>query len=227
MSRSAQAYVAAVIGTWAASMAFVLTHWQSDSLVRFSIFLGLFIAAAALKYRVPGITGTFSPVFIFALLGSAALSLPEVAVAGACGGIVQCIFKPQRRPSFVQVWFNAANLSLSSAAAHLVVQPEILGLTPQPLLISLTLGASAMYFVNTALVSVVLTLVQRESLIEVWKHWCVGSLPFYLVGALIVAAPLSVDRQVSSMAVLLVAPAVLLAATYFRLVFREGGSQGV
>jgi hypothetical protein len=221
MPRSAQVYIAAVIGTWAASMAFVLTHWQTDSLPRFSVFLCLFVGAATLKYRVPGIVGTFSPVFVFALLGSATLSLSEVAVAGASGGIVQCIFKPQRRPSFVQVCFNAASLSMSSSAAHLVVQPEILGLPAKPLLISLTLGASVMYLVNTGLVSVVLTLVQRESLVEVWKHWCVGSLPFYLVGALIVAVPLSVDRQVTSTIALLMAPAILLAAIYFRIIFRS------
>jgi len=205
-------------------MAFVLSHWQTDSLGRFSVFLGLFVTAATLKYRVPGVVGTFSPVFVFALLGSATLSLSEVAVAGACGGIVQCIFKPQRRPSFVQVCFNAANLSMGSSAAHLVVQPEILGLAANPLLITLPLAASVMYLINTGLVSVVLTLVQRESLVEVWKHWCVGSLPFYLVGGLIVAAPLSVDRHITSTIALLVAPAIVLATIYFRIIFRSSGN---
>lgn len=236
MPRSAKVYIAGVIGTWAASMAFVLTHWQSDSLARFSVFLCLFVVAATLKYRVPGITGTYSPVFFFALLGSATLSLAEVAIAGACGGIVQCIFKPQRRPLLVQVFFNAASLSLSSSVAHLVVQPQVLGLAAQPLLISLVFGASVMYVVNTALVSVVLTLVQRESLTEVWKHWCLGSLPFYLVGVIIVAATLSAERQVTPEAALLVAPAILLTTIYFHIALRcpnnglphsQGVSRGV
>ena len=236
MPRSAKAYIAAVIGTWAATMAFVLTHWQSDSLARFLVFLCLFVAAATLKYRVPGITGTFSPVFFFALLGSATLSLPEAAVAAAWAGIVQCTFQPQRRPSLVQVCFNAATLSLSCAVAHLIVQPQILGLSPKPLLISLVLAASVMYFMNTALVSVVLTLVQRESLTEVWKHWCLGSLPFYLVGAIIVAATLSAESPVTSLVALLVAPAILLTTIYFRISLRspvngllhsQGASRGV
>ncbi len=217
-------------------MAFALTHWQSDGLARFFVFLSLFVVAATLKYRVPGISGTYSPVFFFALLGSATLSLPEVAVAAAIGGIVQCTFKPQRRPSLAQVLFNAATLSMSCSIAHLIVQPEILGLTAQPLLISLTLGASIMYFVNTALVSVILTLVQRESLTAVWKHWCLGSFPFYLVGAIIVAATLSSGRQVTSVVALLVTPAILLITVYFRFVFRsrsnvvlhpQGASHGV
>lgn len=221
MPRSAKLYIAAVIGTWAASMAFVLTHWQSESLANFAVFLCLFVVAATLKYRVPGITGTYSPVFFFALLGSAMLSLSEVAVAAACGGLVQCVFKPQRRPLLVQVLFNAATLSLSSSAAHLIVQPRLLGLAPQPLLISLALAASIMYVVNTVLVSVVLTLVQRESLREVWKHWCLGSLPFYGAGVIIAAATLSAERQVTSVAALLVAPAILLTTIYFRFALRS------
>jgi biotin transporter BioY len=89
-----------------------------------------------------------------------------------------------------------------------------------------------MYVVNTALVSVVLTLVQRESLTEVWKHWCLGSLPFYLVGVIIVAATLSAERQVTSEAALLVAPAILLTTIYFHIALRSPNnglpySQGV
>jgi hypothetical protein len=221
MPRSAKLYIAAVIGTWAASMAFVLTHWQSESLAKFAVFLCLFVVAATLKYRVPGITGTYSPVFFFALLGSATLSLSEVAVAASCAGVVQCIFKPQRRPLPVQVLFNAATLSLSSSAAHLIVQPQILDLAPQPLMISLALAAAAMYVINTVLVSIVLTLVQRESLREVWKHWCLGSLPFYGAGVIIAAAALSAERQLTAVAALLVAPAILLTTIYFRFALRS------
>jgi hypothetical protein len=227
MPRSAKIYVASVIGIWVTIMALVLMHWQTDSLARFFVFLCLFVGAATLKYRVPGIVGTFSPVFFFALLGSATLSLSEVAVAGACGGIVQCIFRPQRRPSFIQVCFNAATLSLSCLAAHLVVQPQILGFTAQPLLISLALAASVMYFANIVLVSVVLTLVQHESLTEVWKHWCLGSLPFYLVGAMIVAATLTAQNPVSLSVAIMVTPAILLTTVYYRVWFRNDGSRSI
>ena len=43
-------------------------------------------------------------------------------------------------------------------------------------MIPLILGASVVYFVNTALVSVVLTLVERGSFAEVWKQTSVRGL---------------------------------------------------
>ena len=108
MTRSAKAYIDAVIATGAATLASALLNWRSDSLGRFSVFLFFFIVAATLKCRVPGVTGTYSPVFFLALLGSVTLSFSEVAVASALAGIVQSTFRPKRRPSLIQVCFNAA-----------------------------------------------------------------------------------------------------------------------
>src|ERR1035438_158035 len=56
-----------------ATIVSTLLNWRSDSIVHYSVFLFLFIAAATLKCRVPGVTGTYSPVFFFALLGAATL----------------------------------------------------------------------------------------------------------------------------------------------------------
>jgi hypothetical protein len=161
MPKSAKAYINAVIAAGAVTLSSALLYWRSDSLLHFSVFLALFIAAAMLKCRVPGVTGTYSSVFFFALLGSATLSFSEVAVASALAGIVQSICRPKRRPALIQVCFNGANLALSASAGLVVVQRRIPGLTEQPLMILLILGASVVYFVNTALVSVVLTLVER------------------------------------------------------------------
>src|ERR1035438_9491292 len=99
-----------------ATIVSTLLNWRSDSIVHYSVFLFLFIAAATLKCRVPGVTGTYSPVFFFALLGAATLSFSELAVASALAGIVQATFRPKRRPTLSEVCFNAANLALSSCA---------------------------------------------------------------------------------------------------------------
>jgi hypothetical protein len=83
MTAKAKAFIAAVITAGAATVAFALIHWRSDDLTRFFVYLLLFAAAATLKCRVPGVTGTYSPVFFFTLLGSATLSFSEVAVASS------------------------------------------------------------------------------------------------------------------------------------------------
>jgi hypothetical protein len=227
VTTSAKAYIDAVIATGAATIAAALLNWQSAGLVRFSVFLFFFIAAATLKCRVPGVTGTYSPVFFFALLGSATLSFSEVAVASALAGVVQCTFKAKRRPVLIQVCFNAANLTLSSCAGLVVIQREIPGLTDQPFLISLILGASVVYFVNTALVSVVLTLVERGSFADVWKNWCLGSLLYYVVGAMIVAAARTTDNQVSTTAAILLTPPILLITLWYHLWLRQAAVQRI
>jgi len=217
MNNSAKTYIAAVILTGAAVTAFALAHWRSDSTARFSVFLLLFIAAAMLKCKVPGVAGTYSPVFFFSLLASASLSFSEVVVVSAIGGMVQCIFLARQRVSAVQVCFNGANMLLSTAAAYVFVERQVAGLTAQPLLIGVILGASAFYIVNTALVATVITLVERGSIAEIWKHWCLGSLPYYLAGAVIACGTISAAAPVTTVVALLVAPPILLATAYFRM----------
>ncbi len=216
MTKGTKTYIDAVVAAGAATIASAVVNWRSDSLLHYSVFLFFFLAAATLKCRVPGVTGTYSPVFFFALLGSATLSFSEIAVAAALAGIVQSTFRTARRPSSIQVCFNAANLAISACAGFPIIQRQIPGLTEQPLMISLILGASVVYFVNTALVSVVLTLVERGSIAEVWKNWCLGSLPYYIVGAMIVAATISAQNRVSAVATILIAPSILLTTMYYR-----------
>lgn len=216
MTKGTKAYIDAVVATGAAAVAAAVVNWQSESLVHFSVYLFLFVVSATLKCRVPGVNGTYSPVFFFALLGSAMLSFSEVAVASALAGVVQCTFRPKRRPSLIQICFNACNLTLSACAGLVIVQGQIPGLTEQPLLILLMLAASVMYFVNTALVSVVLTLVEQTSFAKVWNHWCLGSLPYYIVGAMIASAALNAGRRLSIIAILLLVPSILLTTLCYR-----------
>jgi hypothetical protein len=227
MTKSAKAYIDAVIAAGAATIASAVLNWRSDSLVHYSVFFLLFVAAATLKCRVPGVTGTYSPVFFFALLGSATLSFSEVAVASAVAGIVQSTFRPKRRPSLIQVCFNAANLALSSCAGLPIIQRQIPGLAEQPLMLSLILGASVVYFVNTALVAVVLTLVEHGSFAEIWKHWCLGSLPYYIVGAMIVSATISAADRVSTVAAILLVPTIVLTTMYYRFWLRAAVEQPI
>jgi surface polysaccharide O-acyltransferase-like enzyme len=140
------------------------------------------------------------------------LSFSEVIVTFGVAGIVQSIFRAKRPPSFVQVCFNASNLALSAWAGLLIVQ----GLRQQPLTLALILAAALVYLLNTALVSVVLMLVERGSFGAIWKHWCLGSLPYYILGAIIVGAAVSAGMPVSGVAALIVAPSILLSTLYYR-----------
>ena len=212
MTKTAKTYIATVIVAGATATAFALSHWRSDDPARFAVFLVLFLAAATLKCCVPGVTGTYSPVFFFALLGSTTLSLPEVWIAAALGGMVQTVYKPKYKASLVKVCFNAANMALAAAAAYVFVQRTIPGLADQPALLCLVLGAAAFYVVNTGLVSLVVALTEQSSLSAVWKNWCTGSLPYYVVGVLLTDA---IDPVAQVLAAVII-PTVLVATYCYR-----------
>jgi hypothetical protein len=212
VNNSAKAYIAAVMLTGAAVIAFAVTHWRSDNVARFAVFLVMFIAAAMLKCKVPGVAASYSPVFFFSLLASASLSFSEVVIGSALAGMVQCIFLARQRTSVAQVCFNGANMLLSTAAAYVFIERQVAGLTAQPLMIGLILGASAFYMVNTGLVATVITLVEGGSLAEIWKHWCVSSLACYLAGAVIACGTISAAAPVTT-----VVAFILLATACFRM----------
>jgi len=212
MTKTAKAYIASVIVTGALATSFAVAHWRSDDPTRFAVFLLLFLAAATLKCSVPGVTGTYSPVFFFALLGSTTLSLPEVWVAAALAGMVQTVYKPKYQPSLIKLFFNAANMAFASAAGYVFVQHLIPGLADQPALLCLMLGAAAFYAVNTGLVSVVMALTENTSLPVVWKSWCVGCLPYYVVGVLLTDATDPVAQVLAAVII----PSILLATYCYR-----------
>ena len=222
MSKTAQAYIGAVVVTGSALLAFALAQWRSDDPLRFLVFLVLFAVAAALKCRVPGVTGTYSPVFFFVLLGCATLSFSEMAVASAVAGVVQCTFRQLRRPSLLQICFNAASIVICDLAAFAVVQNPVPALASP--VVSLTLAAVVLYVVNTSLVSIVLTLVERGRISEIWKHWCLGSLPYYVAGAIIAGATITAAAPVTSVVVMLIAPSILLVTIYYHLWLRSSAA---
>lgn len=216
MPNSAKAYISLVIAAGLLIAASAVTQWNSHNPIQFGVFLALFTGAALLKGKIPGITGTYSPTFFFVLLGSHLLSFSEVVFAAALAGMVQCSFYVQRPPSPVQVLFNASTMMVGTAAAFAVISGRLPGLAAQPLLVLMILAASIYYVINTGLVSVVVTLVEHKPLTEVWRHWCLSSLPFHLFGALIAGAVCSIQTQSSMWLLGTVSPMVLLGTIYYR-----------
>src|SRR5579864_8003277 len=212
MTKTAKTYIAAVILTGAAAIAFALAQWRSEDHTRFAVFLLLFVAAATLKCCVPGVTGTYSPVFFFSLLGATTLSITEVVVASALAGVVQTLYKPTYKASLVKVCFNGGNMALAAGAAYLFVQRMIPGLAEQPALLCMMLGAAAYYVVNSGLIAGVLALTEHRAFCATLKTWCVGCLPYYVVGALLTDATDPVAQVLAAVII----PSILLATYCYR-----------
>ena len=215
MTKTAWAYIGAVIAAGTALMMMALSSFHSDDPARFCILLVLFLASATVKCEVPGVSGQFSLLFFFILLGSTAMSFGELMLATGLATIVQSTYRMVHRPSWIKAAFNVANLGISASVAFLIIRRQIPALADLPQLACLLLGAAAFYFVNTALVSLAVALAEHGSFSKIWKGWCLGSLVYYIVGAL----ALDANEPLGSAVLLAVVPIILVGTVYYR--FRD------
>jgi hypothetical protein len=179
---AARWYVLTMIGVGMIPLVVAAAHWQSQDPARFVGYLATAVAASTLKVRLPRVKGTISVSFVLLLVAIAQLSFSETVVMSALVAAVQSVWRPKRRVLVLQVLFNLASLSLSAALAYVVCRwtEPLASSSEAAVLIAATL---ILYFSNTIMVSVVLSLVEPGSIGEIWRHcyfWCC---PYYLVGA--------------------------------------------
>jgi hypothetical protein len=160
-----------------------LQHSFRHGLLFFScLVVALF--AATLKIRLPGIEGTFSLGFVGSLVAVQELDFAEAIVVGTLVAVTQCLWKPERRPTTIQVAFNAANIANSTTVAYGVYR-GFLSSSPDNCSLVLLAAAAAFYVVNTGTVASLLCLLERKPLAQMVEHWGVWSFSYYLAGALL------------------------------------------
>lgn len=140
--------------------------------------------AATLKVRLPGIEGTFSLGFVGSLIAIQELDFAEAVVVGTLVAVTQCLWRPERCPTAIQVAFNAANIANSTTVAYGVYR-GFLSSSPDSCSLVLLAAAAAFYVVNTGTVASLLCLLERKPLAQMVEHWGVWSFSYYLAGALL------------------------------------------
>src|SRR5712691_4411380 len=217
MPGQAKAYIAAIAAAATTVLTVVAARWNPEDLGRFFLFFALAMVASAMKIRLPGFKTTISMHFVFILIGIALFSFGETVLIGLGGALIQSLWKTQQRPKPVQVLFNAACLTVCTAAAfwtsHTV--PSMLGLNS--LVAMMVLGACVYVVLNTGLVSLVISFAERQSLRQVWPSCYEWTFPYFLVGAA-VAGLASAAAHGSNLGVaLLVVPAMYFVYVYYRM----------
>ncbi len=177
--------------------------------------------ASAMKIRLPGFKTTISTNFVFILTGIALFSFGETVLIGLGGALVQSLWKTQSRPKPVQVLFNAACLTVCTAAAfwasHAV--PSMLGLNSMAAM--MVLGACVYVVLNTGLVSLVISLAEGRSLRELWSSCYEWTFPYFLVGAALAGFASAAAHGATWGVTLLVLPAMYFVYVYYRMhIFR-------
>jgi len=217
MPKTAKAYIALVIASGAAVLLLAAASWPSAGLQQFAIYFGLAVLASTMKVRIPGLEGTMSPNFVFILLAMAACSLSQVVVISLAAALVQCFWSAAKRPRLVQVAFSAAALMVSSASAYRLSHLLLTGSGAESSVPFVLLAGSLYFPLNSALVSVVIGLVNGQMLAEILQR-CYQWVFRHFMGGILFAGMISGAYSPSSAwrGALVLLPAVLLGFLYYR-----------
>src|SRR5512133_757505 len=205
------------IGTLAATAAACVfagaSHWHPGDAVQLSCYLMLATVASTLKITLPGIDGTMSVNFLFILLAIMETSFAETLLIGTGAVLVQSLWKRSKSIQPVQLVFNLSQLTVASAAAFVIYR---LGISTvlhdsRPLAV---MAASATYFL---LNTIVISLTEGKSTLQVWRECYVWSFPYYLVGAAIAAALGQLNSRFGWQTSVVAMPAVYAIYRSYRL----------
>jgi hypothetical protein len=216
MPSKAKTYIALIIACGAAVLLFAAGSWPSTGLRQFVIYLGLAALASTLKVRIPGMEGTMSPNFVFLLLGMASCGFSQVVVISLAAALVQSLWAA-KRPRLVQVAFSAATLMVSSAVAYKLSHVMLAGAGGESSVPFVLLAGSLYFPLNSALVSIVIGLVDGQPLRQVAQR-CYEWVFRHFMGGIVLAGLISGAYSPSTAwkGALVLLPAVVLAYVYHR-----------
>lgn len=217
MPSQAKTYIAVMAAAATAILAVVVYQWNPKDLQRFLLFFALAMLASGMKIRLPGFKTTVSLNFVFVLIGIALFSFGETVLIGLGGALVQSLWKTQSRPKLVQVLFNAACLTVCTAAAFSASHGALAVLGLNSLAAMMVVGSCVYVVLNTGLVSLVISLVEERPLRELWSSCYEWTLPYFLVGAAVSGLASAASHGTNLGVTLLVVPAMYFVYLYYRM----------
>jgi len=192
MNRATKLYAETVVAVGlVVTLWYSVFHWVCEDPIRLAALLTLSAIAAALKFQLPGLTGTFAASCLFMLVAIAELSPAEVVVTALVIGAVQSTWKQKKRPMVIQVLFNMAAIAISAIVSKTLTHAVVGPTSDRNLLVLLPLAATILFVLNTLIISGVLALIENRGIFAIWRQWHVNSLPYYLGAALVAALMIS------------------------------------
>src|SRR5713226_1688449 len=217
MPSPAKAYIGVIALVGVAVLAVVAFRSNPENFLRFLLFFALAMLGSAMKIRLPGFKTTISINFVFILIGIALLSFGETVLIGLGGALVQSLWKTQTRPKPVQVLFNAACLTVCTAAAFGASHGVQAMLGLNSLAAVMVVGACVYVVLNTGLVSLVISLAEGRPVRELWSSCYEWTFPYFLVGAAVAGLGSAAGHGTNWGVTLLVVPVMYFVYVYYRM----------
>jgi diguanylate cyclase (GGDEF)-like protein/putative nucleotidyltransferase with HDIG domain len=214
----ARAFIGLMMAFGLGVLALASANWESPDLLKYGGFLMVAIFSSGMQLSVPGVTGTLSLTFLFVLFGVVELTGPETVIMAAILTLIQCYWNHVNRPRPAKVFFNVASMTFAVDLAERVYHSSwLVGHNADPS-VRLAAATCALFLMNTAPVSLVISLSESRPILPVWRECFFWSLPYYLGGAAIArVASLIANTFVGWQTVLLTGPVVYLIYRSYRL----------
>jgi hypothetical protein len=224
MAPRAKLYITCVLAAAAAILLGSFAEWQATAGPAFWIYLAASMVAAALKVTLPGLPNTMSAGFLLLLAATVQLSQGEVAIIAALSAVVQCVWKPKRRPNEVQVAFSAATLVISAGFAQ-AVSRELGEVTKLSVVSQVAVAAFLLYMTNTWLVATVVSLVEGRAFRTVWQQCHLWAFPYFICGTILLDLAAAFNATLTWREALLLLPLMLLLHVNYRILTGRIGQQ--
>src|SRR5580704_10728303 len=149
---------------------------------RFLIYLFLALVSSGMKVGLPGVQTTISLNFILIMLGLVELTLPQTIILAVASAAAQTFWQAKFKVKPIQILFNAACLDLATIAAALAYYSPWLMHIPQSQFLRLMLAGVTYFLVNSALLAIVISLAEGQSIQAVIRGLFDWSICYYPVG---------------------------------------------
>ena len=216
-SIGARAFISATTLVGCICLVFAFSEWHFASPLKFVSYLILALLASCMKVSLPRIEGTLSVNFVFTLLCILELSLPETLLIVLACTLGQAYWKPARQVKAVQLVFNWAQLTVSSALAYGAYTLMLTRVLHGPGPLALLVAAVTHFSCNTAAMATIIGLTENKPIAKVWTQTYLWSFPYYMVGAAAAGLVHFLNAHIGWQSSLLVLPPIYLVYRSYRL----------
>jgi len=192
---------------------------------RFLVLLVLATVAARLRVKLPGLTGVMSVNLPFILLAVALTGTAEALTVAFISTFAQCLPRQKQKFNAVQIAFNCCALTLAVGATRWIYfSPEFSSAISTPAL-RLAIAAAGYFLVNTAAVSLVITLTEAVNLLRTWAEIVQLSFPYLVASAGVAGLAIAVGQDIRWAVPVAVLPVMIGIFVSYRRFFTAATAQ--
>src|SRR6185437_15590130 len=155
MSLKARLYWLTVVGTGLYIIASGAVTWNlpQENLLKLAFYLIAAIVASRLKIKLPGVLGTLSMNYLFIVVSLLELQLESAILIGVLSVIAQILIRARSKPTWEQVVFSAAAITVPIVGANWVLERHFIADVDPTRCLALVSASMVYFLLNTWLVA--------------------------------------------------------------------------